>query len=471
MPPVDVADAATPAQLLVQVRQVRAIADSAEAQLMLLAIEWAHAHPVLAGDEAWKVRVGAQWQPGEVDASVVDGTEEELEWCGIPPVRWDAPAAFAAACSMSTSAGKAYLRDALVLRHRLPLMWSRVAAGEVPVWRARRVAQAVLGAPADVVVAIDEAVVDIVESVGPITLDRLLDEAMLRLHAEEREIAQLEALDARYVHVDEDTINATGIADLSARGDWKDLHDLDQTLAAVAAALKTSGCSESLDVRRSMALGVLADPARAHALLNTALPNTDPDTDAADSLATDTTDVLPAPTKRIVLFLHLTQDAIAGRDSVGRNETTGRPELVQSIREWCSRTDTHLTVTPVIDLAEQVQVDSYEIPERLKTRIRLTHTKCVFPWCTRPARACDCDHIQSHATGGPTSTHNLAPLCRHHHRLKTKAGWTYRPLDPVADPGTFDWTDPHDLHYQRGPTGTTSPTSIVDPADPDDHAP
>ena len=55
------------------------------------------------------------------------------------------------------------------------------------------------------------------------------------------------------------------------------------------------------------------------------------------------------------------------------------PELVQSIREWCGRTDTHLSFTPVIALAEQAQVDSDEIPDRLKTRIRLTHTKCVFP--------------------------------------------------------------------------------------------
>jgi hypothetical protein len=159
------------------------------------------------------------------------------------------------------------IRDALVLRHRLPLIWARMLAGEVQAWRARRVAQTVLGAHADVVADIDTRVVDIVDKVGPATLDRLLDDAMLRWHAEEREIKQIEDLDARFVRLDEASITDTGVADLMARGDWKDLHDLDQALNPVAAALKANGCEESHDVRRSMALGVLADPAAAAALL------------------------------------------------------------------------------------------------------------------------------------------------------------------------------------------------------------
>ena len=58
--------------------------------------------------------------------------EEDLEWIGIPSVRWDAPAAFAAANDMSTTAGKALLRDVLVLAHRTPRFWAAVRAGQVP---------------------------------------------------------------------------------------------------------------------------------------------------------------------------------------------------------------------------------------------------------------------------------------------------------------------------------------------------
>ncbi len=443
MPDADLADTATtPAALIERVRATRTTADVAEVEILQLAIAWAHAHPVIDefGIEAtWRLSPDPIYQPGEYDATVAHaGDVEEVEWCGIPPVRWDAPAAFAAANAMTSAAGKALIRDALVLKHRLPLIWAKVQAGGVPAWRARRVAQAVLGAHADVVADIDARVVHIIATVGPATLDRLIDDAMLRLHAEEREIKQLEELDARFVRLAEGSINNTGIADLYARGDWKDLHDLDQTLNALAAALKAAGCEESLDVRRSMALGILADPEAAHAMLSG--------------------DQAPEPArKRIVLFLHLSEAALRGHEVIGRNQATGDPVLAEQIRAWCSRTDTHLVIKPVIDLNNPAgtHVEAYEVPDRLKERLQLLHPQCVFPWCTKRSPRCDADHIEPHANHGPTAEENLAPLCRHHHRLKTHTAWTYRPLDPITDPGTYLWTDPHGVIYHRTPTGTT----------------
>ena len=85
----------------------------------------------------------------------------------------------------------------------------------------------------------------------------------------------------------------------------------------------------------------------------------------------------------------------------------------------------------------------------------------MFPWCTRPARGCDIDHITEYdhhaeAEGrpqpGPTRTTNLAALCRFHHRLKTHSAWHYE----MVEPGVFVWTSPHDHHYQRDTTGTTA---------------
>ena len=147
--------------------------------------------------------------------------------------------------------------------------------------------------------------------------------------------------------------------------------------------------------------------------------------------------------------------AVAGLDPVGRNETTHRPALTETIRTWCGRTDRHLTLTPVIDLHDHVAVDAYEIPDRLADRISLAQPTCVFPWCTRPSRQCDCDHRIPHATGGPTCECNLAPLCRHHHRLKTHAGWTYTRIEP----GVYLWTEPHGQRFLRDPDGTTDLTT------------
>src|SRR5688572_26129507 len=95
-----------PRDLLAQVRDARAEADAAEARVLELAVEWAHAHPALPGHEAWAPAVLPSWlEPGSELA--VDA--EDVEWHGLPPVRWDAPAAFAAANNMSTTAGKALL--------------------------------------------------------------------------------------------------------------------------------------------------------------------------------------------------------------------------------------------------------------------------------------------------------------------------------------------------------------------------
>src|SRR4051794_28722343 len=80
---------------------------------------------------------------------MVEGTEEEL-WIagpGAPAVAEFCVAEFALAVGMSTAAGQCYLGDAVETRYRLPRLWGRVVAGQVPVWKARRIAQATLSLP------------------------------------------------------------------------------------------------------------------------------------------------------------------------------------------------------------------------------------------------------------------------------------------------------------------------------------
>jgi hypothetical protein len=60
---------------------------------------------------------------------------------------------------------------------------------------------------------------------------------------------------------------------------------------------------------------------------------------------------------------------------------------------------------------------------------------CVFPGCRMPAAACDIDHRIPWARGGATSLENGHPLCRHDHRIRHDAGWTYRRLSD----GTYRW--------------------------------
>jgi hypothetical protein len=81
-----------------------------------------------------------------------------------------------------------------------------------------------------------------------------------------------------------------------------------------------------------------------------------------------------------------------------------------------------------------------------RRNVTATHPTCVFPGCRMPAIDCDIDHRTPWDERGPTLEHNLAPLCRHDHRLKHEYGWT---LARLSD-GDHEWNSP------LGHTHTTS---------------
>jgi hypothetical protein len=419
-------------------REQRGIADRAESRILALACDWADQHPALLGAE--------------------DAFDDEH----LPGVAWDATAEFALAVGLSHDAGQRLIHQALELRHRLPRLWARAMQAGTPVstgstgstgglqsWRARRIADLTINQPDDVVAVVDATLAPLAHKVGPVTVNRLLDETLMRLDPEEHEIDRVMALETRHVTV-RPQVAPIGLGYLEADADLKDLLEFSDTLTAIAGVLADQGSGESLDVRRSLALGVLADPHHAVELLD--LPSVRPP-------------VRPGrPRKQLVLYVHLSEEAITGTEPVGRCERPNTALLAEQIRDWCSRSDTHVRVQPVIDLNEHHRVEQYEIPDRLSTQVNLRDTHCVFPWCTRPARACDLDHIVPHGVGGATCDCNLAPLCRRHHRLKTHTRWTYTTIEP----GTYLWTTPHGHTYLTDHTGTRNLTPSH-PQKPRDH--
>jgi hypothetical protein len=485
----------TPTSLLARLRRARGAVVAAEVELFTAAAEWADAHPDLdephratapsttqgvcpacgadcpATTSAARCELGdfARTCPRRAAEQDPDGLADPF----IPAVAWHAAAPLAAAVGRSTRSGKLLMRDSLLVRHRLPRLWARVLAGQVEPWRARRIAALVVHQPRDVSDWIDAHVAPVAQRVGLAGLDRMLDEAMLRLHPEEREADQLAQLDRRHATFDRDGVNHTGIVEMILRGDWADIDDFDRALAQVAAALKARDAAEGrseepLDVRRSRAVGVLADPQAALALM-------------ADPTGSGTPEALdPTPptgqgpqnsqrTRRVVeIVVHLTPLQLAGLDPVMRVVLPGRsgvmgqpvPMLTETVRAWCGRDDVTLRVLPVLDLEGHRRIDAYEAPGRTLRRVVETAGTCVFPWCEHPATASDCDHVVSYdhddpASGGATCECNLAPLCRHHHRLKTFAGWAYTPLEP----GVWLWSDPYGQRFVRDRLGSRDVTS------------
>lgn len=82
---------------------------------------------------------------------------------------------------------------------------------------------------------------------------------------------------------------------------------------------------------------------------------------------------------------------------------------------------------------------TYRVPTALRRWLGVTSPTCVFPGCGRPARECDLDHLAAWSAGGVTDDDNLAPECRHHHRIRHETRW-----NPSRDPDTGDlrWTSP-----------------------------
>jgi Domain of unknown function (DUF222) len=107
----------------------------------------------------------------------------------------------------------------------------------------------------------------------------------------------------------------------------------------------------------------------------------------------------------------------------------------------------------------------YKPPPQLAAHITTRDQTCVYPGCRTRADRCDLDHRIPHnnrtADTGPTSTANLAALCRTHHRLKHQPGWT---LTRQPD-GTHTWHTPTHHRYHRPAHPLTDPERSPTAAD------
>jgi hypothetical protein len=128
-----------------------------------------------------KLQLAAHWadlHPATQDTGVETPggpallADESLGGDGTPAVAAFTPEPFALALGMSPSAGAQLIADALDLRHRLPLLWKRVARLEVPTWQARRVARQTHRLSKAAASWVDEQLADR-GSCGPVVVDRL----------------------------------------------------------------------------------------------------------------------------------------------------------------------------------------------------------------------------------------------------------------------------------------------------------
>ena len=157
-------DADSSAQVLAYARAERRVALRAEANLLAAAVAWADQHPVESTD---------------VRAAGTSAREGSLPIAGegAPLVAEFAIPEFAAAVGMSTGSGNRFVGQAVELAYRLPRHWARVQSGDLPAWRARRLAEATMSLPFEAAAWVDAQLAPFLHKTSFAAQDRLVAEA------------------------------------------------------------------------------------------------------------------------------------------------------------------------------------------------------------------------------------------------------------------------------------------------------
>ncbi len=263
-----------------------------------------------------------------------------------------------------------------------------------------------------------------------------------------------------------DQSNEPGTQEIFIRAEAPDALRFNASIGGLATGLGALGDTRPVDVRRAAAVGILANPQHAldlFAEIDTAaghpepsdLQSSDPDTPPARVRSGETKPVDTRPD--VTLYVHLTDQALVTGQGVARVEGIG-PVTVDRVRSWLGHAN--VVVKPVIDLNNQVSVDAYEIPDRIREAVHLAIPVDCFPYATSTRRTGDIDHtipfVQPDEGGPPgqTGVGKLGPITRFHHRVKTHGDWQ------VAQPftGVFVWRTPHGRYYLVDHTGTHQAT-------------
>ncbi len=395
------------------------------------------------------------------EAATWGDTPVPLAGDGAPHVSQFAVIELGAVLGMSRRSAEALVGDVVELAYRLARTWARVTAGSLKAWKARHVAQATRDLTPEAAAFVDAQISAFANRISPAELQPLIDTAIAQFMPEHAAEIAAAAADTRDVRIDHGQISFAGTSRIEGEIDFLDALDLEAALQAGAVQIAELGSDLPLGARRAATLGNLA---RGEATLP--LPGTHgPVVEPAQTRAR-TTGVHQH--RGVVLYVHLSEQALATGTGIALAENNRRQFTVDQIREWCS-TAGRITIKPVIDLKEEITSTGYQPSDRLREQVVLRDRFCPFPYCESSARHGDLDHIEPYDPDGPpgqTASTNLAAPCRTHHRVKTFSTWTYRvSTSSTTGQRAYLWRSPHGYTFLKDRSGTQdlTPGTVAHP--------
>lgn len=370
----------------------------------------------------------------------------------------------AAALHRSVDSVTQQVVELLNLQARLPRLWEQTVACGVPVWLGRRVAKVTAGLSLTRAGWVDATIAPFTTRLGPGRLLQFVEALVVQADpaaAEERWARQ------NRPKVEIGQVHRDGLRDLYGWLDAADATYLDAALDQLSGILAAQGSDQDASERRATALGILATPARALAMIQAAIgqpalptvPAAVPpasvesgEDDAAggarspSGCAGHTCGTITVSPERLLpkatLLIHLSDDTLITGNGLGRCEQLG-PLTIQQVRTVLGHC--RVSVQPVFNPNGIVPVDAYEIPEPIRRAVLQRHPFEIFPYGAWRSAGLDLDHTDPYRPGrkGQTRPDNLGPLRRKAHRAKTHAGW--RLTQP--EPGQFHWVSPLGRRY------------------------
>lgn len=398
---------------------------------------------------------------------------------GLPMVSEFLALEVGALLRISTRKATTMIHDALHLRYGVPSLWHAADGLLIDVDRALHAA----GKCSRVSMAVAERAVKrwirIQHKFSWAGAFKKLDEILLDEAPIDSADTERSQLDERHFFIRQ---SAHGTADVRANLDVLDAQLLRAAVSRMAEVLASvEGDEDLLSVRESKALGVLAQPAYALALLQRAAqqplvpaPDFDPRDEDAREHQYRSAHGVPRPplpdeppsdrqlpdgchgalcgtitesleTLRHPVDLHVHIDASSLPDGgVARIERAGA--VTTETLRWLLM-DRPIRVHPVIDLPTLKPQNGYRPSDRMRAAITSIFPTEPFPFSTNNSRRLELDHtIAFTATGPPgqTGMGNLAPLSTRVHRAKTAGHWQVE----QPEPGVLLWRSPLGFRYR-----------------------